>query len=71
MGQNENIAKLLSTPEGRQLLQMFSGSSAVQNAGKALKQGDTDQAKNIMEPLLKDPAIRQLLENLQKTMGHG
>ena len=68
MGQSENIAKLLSTPEGRQLLQMFSGNSTVQNAGKALKQGDTDGAKSIMEPLLKDPSIMQLIKSLEKTI---
>lgn len=71
MEQQEAIAKLLSTPEGRKLFQLISGSGAAQAAGKALKAGDTEQVRQLMEPLLRDPALRGLLTRLEQTMNHG
>ena len=72
-GQQANIQKLLSTAEGRKLLTLLSqnGGGTLQQAGNALKQGNTQQAQNLMAPLLEDPEVQRLLRSLEKTLGHG
>lgn len=75
MSQNPNgqqIQKLLSTAEGQKLLKLLSrDGGTLQQAGSALKQGNTRQAQEIMAPLVQDPEIQKLLKSLEKTMGHG
>lgn len=67
--QNEQDAqKLLATPEGKRLLERFQESgSVVQQAGQALKAGNTDQVKALIAPLLRDPEVAALLKKLGGT----
>lgn len=71
--QQASAQKLMSTQEGQKLLKLLSqdGGSTLRNAGNALKQGDTRQVQELMEPLLQNPEVQQLLKTLEKTMNHG
>ena len=59
-------AKLLATPEGRQLLSLMQadGGGAMQRAFAALQTGDAEGAKAILSPLLSDPQAAKLLNQL-------
>lgn len=69
MQDNQAAQKLLSTPEGRRLLQRFQeNGNLVQQAGQALQQGNTAQVQSLLGPLLRDPEVAALLKKLG---GHG
>ena len=71
--QQQQINQLLQSPQGKQLLKLLSrdGGAAMQRAGTALKQGNTQSAQAIMAPLMEDPEVQKLLKSLEQTMGHG
>jgi hypothetical protein len=72
MEQAQQMKKLLETQEGKRLIALLSGDGkSIQAAGKALKQGNTQQAQNIMAPFMEDPEVQRLLKSLEKTLGHG
>lgn len=69
--QQKQIQKLLSTREGQTLLARFSREGKMHLAGAALRQGDTEQVRRLLEPLVSDPEIQRLLRSLEQAMGHG
>ena len=71
MQNNQDAKKLLSTPEGQRLLERFQeNSGVVRQAGQALKQGNAEQVKALIAPLLRDPEVASLLKKLGGT-GNG
>ena len=76
MGQSEQeqrAKQLLAGADGQRLIQLLSrdGGGSLRAAGNALKQGDTQQVKNIMGPLLENPEVQKLLKQMEKSMNHG
>ena len=55
----QQLAAVLSTPEGRQLLTLLSrdGGSALSQAAQALKNGDAELAKSLVSPMLQSSEI--------------
>lgn len=62
----EEAAKLLSTPEGRQLMQLMQqdGGKSMQAAFAAVQAGDAAKAMALLAPLLADPKAAELLSQL-------
>ena len=64
----QQLAAVLSTPEGRQLLTLLSrdGGSALSQAAQALKNGDTELAKSIVSPLMQSDEAQALIEKINE-----
>ena len=62
----EEAAKLLSTQEGQQLLQLMQqdGGKSMQAAFAAVQSGDGAKAMALLAPLLADPKAAELLDRL-------
>lgn len=71
--EQEQLKKLLSGTDGKRLLQLLNrdGGNTLRAAGDALKQGNSQQVKELMGPLLKDPEVQKLLGGLESKMNHG
>ena len=71
--QQEQIRRLLSSPQGKQLLKALSrdGGASMRMAGEALRRGDTEGAKQIMGPMGEDPEVQKLLRLAQSRMDRG
>ena len=71
--EQKQLRQLLSSPQGKQLLRLLTrdGGAAMQSAGEALKRGDSDAVRQIMEPMLEDPEVKRLLRETQQSLGHG
>ncbi len=71
--QQEQLRKLLSSPQGKQLLRLLTrdGGAAMKSAGEALRRGDTDGAKSIMGPLAEDPEVQMLLRAAEQDLRNG
>lgn len=69
----EEFQKLMKTPEGKQLVKLLNqdGGKALKQAGVALQQGNEAGAKDSLTPLLEQREIKELLDKLNRTMGHG
>lgn len=61
-----DIQKVLGTPEGRSLLQMFrqDSSNTLQKAADALKAGDTSRAQELLRPMMESPAVAELIRKI-------
>ena len=76
MGQldkEQQAKKLLEGADGKRLMGLLSrdGGQTLRAAGDALKQGNTQQVKNLMGPLLEDPEVQKLLKQMEQKLGHG
>lgn len=62
----QDAARLMSTPEGKQLLQLLQqdGGGAMRRAAAALSAGNPEQAKSILGPMVETPEVAALLEKL-------
>ncbi len=62
-----DLRRALASAEGRQLLAMLRNSSgdALGLATQAVRRGDYASAQAILEPLLRDPRAKKLMEQLQ------
>lgn len=71
--QEQKLKKLLSGADGKRLLQLLNqdGGNTLRAAGNALKQGNSQQVKELMGPLLNDPEVQKLLGGLESKMNHG
>ena len=71
--QEQKLKKLLSGADGKRLLQLLNrdGGNTLRAAGNALKQGNSQQVKELMGPLLNDPEVQKLLSGLESKMNHG
>ncbi|MBR2366402.1 MAG: hypothetical protein IKM36_06905 [Oscillospiraceae bacterium] len=61
-----DIQKVLGTPEGRSLLQLFrqDSSNTLQKAADALKAGDTNRAQELLRPMMESPAVAELIRKI-------
>lgn len=76
MGQSEKEQKakqLLGSADGKRLLSLLSrdGGNTLRAAGDALKQGNSQQVKNLMGPLLEDPEVQKLLKQMESKLQNG
>lgn len=64
----QQLAAVLSTPEGRQLLTLLSrdGGGALSQAAQALKSGDTELAKSLVSPLLQNDEAQALIAKINE-----
>ena len=64
----QQLAAVLSTNEGRQLLTLLSrdGGSALSQAAQALRNGDTELAKSIVSPLMQSGEAQALIEKINE-----
>lgn len=64
-----DLARALASPEGRQLLALLrrDGGDALQQAAQAVKTGNYEAAKTVLEPMLQNPEAAALLGKLTKT----
>ena len=62
----EEAKHLAETPAGQQLMQLLRTSDGAQldEAASLLQQGNIDQAKSRLLPLMEDPSIKALLRQL-------
>ncbi|MBQ3072803.1 MAG: hypothetical protein IJD20_05885 [Oscillospiraceae bacterium] len=61
-----DIQKVLGTPEGRSLLQLFrqDSSNTLQKAADALKAGDANRAQELLRPMMESPAVAELIRKI-------
>ena len=64
----QQLAAVLSTPEGRQLLTLLSrdGAGALSQAAQALKNGDAELAKSLVNPLLQNDEAQALIAKINE-----
>jgi len=62
----QKMKSMLSSEAGKALAALLKadGGTALQQAAKSLKQGDTEAAKKILEPVISTPQAQQLLRRL-------
>jgi len=61
----QQLAAVLSTPEGRQLLSR-DGGSALSQAAQALKNGDAELAKSLVSPMLQSSEAQALIAKINE-----
>ncbi len=63
-----DLARVLASAEGRQLLALLrrDGGDTLQQAAQAIKTGDYNGAKSLLEPMLQNPEAASLLRKLTK-----
>ena len=76
MGQKEKeqqAKQLLAGAEGKRLMGLLSqdGGGTLRAAGEALKQGNTQQVKDLMGPLLKNPEVQKILHQMENKLNDG
>lgn len=64
----QQLAAVLSTNEGRQLLTLLSrdGGSALSQAAQALKNGDAELAKSLVSPMLQSSEAQALITKINE-----
>lgn len=64
----QQIAAVLSTAEGKELLALLSkdGGAALKACARALSSGDTQSAQNLIAPLLQSDKARELLAKINE-----
>lgn len=64
----QQIAAVLSTGEGKELLALLSkdGGAALRSCAQALQTGDTERAQNLIAPLLQSDKARELLAKINE-----
>ena len=64
----QQLAAVLSTNEGRQLLTLLSrdGGSALSQAAQVLKNGDTELAKSLVSPMLQSNEAQALIAKINE-----
>lgn len=62
----EDVKRLVKTPAGQQLISMLqkADTNAIKEAMKQATDGNMEQAKQALEPMLNSPEIQQLLRQL-------
>lgn len=64
----QQIAAVLSTGEGKELLALLSqdGGAALKSCAQALQSGDTERAQDLIAPLLQSEKARELLAKINE-----
>lgn len=62
----QEIARVLGSPEGRQLLQLLQrdGGERLRAAASAAAAGNTEQAKSIVAPVMESPEAQELIRKI-------
>lgn len=65
----ENIQRVLTSPEGRQLLALLmrDGGAALAKAGEALRRGDQAAAEAILAPIMNTPQAQELVAKINRS----
>lgn len=68
----DNVKKLMQSPAGKQLISLLQNAdnSQLQNAAQKASDGNMEEAKKALAPLLASPQIQALLKQLGE-QGHG
>ena len=63
---SQQIAAVLSSPEGKQLLSLLGrdGGAALQQAAQALRSGDTELAKSLVSPIMQTEQAQALIARI-------
>ncbi|MBQ1372454.1 MAG: hypothetical protein IIY70_05930 [Oscillospiraceae bacterium] len=66
----EQIKRLLTSPEGQALIRLLQsdGGAGLQQAASAIRRGDTEQAKAVLEPLLAGTQGEALSKKLEEQL---
>ncbi len=70
----EQIRSVLGSKEGQKLLALLNrdGGTALKQAAGAVKSGDYDAARRILEPVMQTPEAGKLVDEInRKQAGHG
>ena len=64
----EQLRSVLASKEGKQLMQLLNrdGGAALRQAAAAARNGDYEQAKRIMEPLMQTPEAARLVDEINR-----
>ena len=64
----EQLRRVLASKEGKQLMQLLNrdGGAALRQAAAAARNGDYEQAKRIMEPLMQSPEAARLVDEINR-----
>lgn len=64
----QQIAAVLSSPEGKELLSILSrdGGSTLSQAAQALRTGNTELAKQLVSPMLQSDQAQALIEKINE-----
>lgn len=64
----EQIRRVLGSEEGKKLIRLLSGrmGNAWIQAAAAVKNGDPESAKRMMEPWMHDPEVQKLLDAINR-----
>lgn len=62
------IKKVMGSKEGRELLRLLqrSGGDALRRAAEAVKSGDWERAKKIMQPVAESPEAAALIDQINR-----
>ena len=66
----QELRTVLSSPEAKRLIELLrsDGGTSFENAAKAVRQGDEEQARRLLSPLLRSEEAKTLLEQLGKSL---
>lgn len=66
-----DLARLMQQPEAQQLLERLRqlDSAALQQAVHQAMRGNTDEAKNLLTPLMRDQQVQNLAEKMRDSHG--
>ena len=64
------LRAVLDSPETKRLLELLraDGGTALQNAAKAVRQGDAETARRLLSPLLEDPEAEALMDRIGRKL---
>lgn len=64
------LRAVLDSPETKRLLELLraDGGTALQNAAKAVRQGDAEAARRLLSPLLEDPEAEALMDRIGRKL---
>lgn len=62
------LAAVLSSPEGKALLALLGadGGAVIRAAADAFRQGDARRAKELVEPIMRQPQAQALIEKINR-----
>ena len=74
MGNNQlpfnekDISRVLCSPEGQKILKLLNqdGGQALRQAANALRNGNTEEAKRIISPIMESEEAAQLIDRLNR-----
>ena len=67
----EQIQSVLGSREGQRLLQLLNrdGGAALRQAAGLVRNGNLEEARRVMEPMMRDPETARLAEEINRKQG--